>query len=196
MVVAIRHTLFLVFSDLYRTSGPENNENKKHFSNNIGPKFSIHRQVSLSATPFPFLYVSSTKNAKRNNDIIILWQHIRNRKIKMFHVLYVGVFICSMMCYLKFLSFLIICASRIHILFSFLAISEWFCSRDSCIWLSFGSCNENPGISAKEFIVARFMEMVVDIVCILLWGIWDIYQAAVMWIGFALFPWIFDFLYV
>lgn len=71
MVVAIRHTLFLVFSDLYRTSGPENNENKKHFSNNIGPKFSIHRQVSLSATPFPFLYVSSTENAKRNKDIII-----------------------------------------------------------------------------------------------------------------------------
>lgn len=33
--------------------------------------FSIHRQVSLSATPFPFLYVSSTENAKRNKDIII-----------------------------------------------------------------------------------------------------------------------------
>ena len=158
--------------------------------------FSIHRQVSLSVTPFPFLYVSSTENAKRNKDIIILWQHIRNRKIKMFHVLYVGVFICSMMCYFKFLSFLIICASRIHILFSFLAIPVWFCSRDSCIWLSFGSCNENPGISAKEFIVARSMEMAVDTVCILLWGIWDIYQAAVMWNRFALFPWIFDFLYV
>ena len=136
------------------------------------------------------------KMQKETKISLFFWQHIRNGKMKMFHVLYVGVFICSMMCYLKFLSFLIYCALCIHNLLSFLAIPVRFCSRDSCVWLSYGSCNENPGISAKESIVARSMEMAFDTVCILLWGIWDIYQAAVKWSGFALFPWIFDFLYV
>lgn len=62
MVVAIRHTLFLVFSDLYRNSGPEN---RKHFSNNIGPNFFNSQAGVTLCHPLSFLVCILNKKRKK-----------------------------------------------------------------------------------------------------------------------------------